>query len=313
MVSHLTGPLVALIALASLAAPRLDANAPTDLDALMEQVVARRDENWKKLRQYVLDERETFTLTGPDETRLYGFRREYTWFIRDGVFVRSPVRANGVEIGEAERRKYEDSWIATEERRRKRSRAGHGREAPPAETTAPAADASAFAAELNPALEPRFVSAAYFLRFKFEPHHYALVGRERLFDRDVLRIEYYPEKLFREGRARPNERLRDRDDEIEEKMNKVSLITLWVDPEARQILRYTFDDIDMNFLPGRSLVRVEDAKAEMQMHQPFPDVWLPRSIAIRFRMMLAAGPVDARYDVEYHDYRLADVKARIKP
>ena len=57
----------------------------------MERVLARRDENWKKLQQYVLDERETLDLTGPGGARLYGFRRDYSWFMRDGIFVRSPL------------------------------------------------------------------------------------------------------------------------------------------------------------------------------------------------------------------------------
>lgn len=290
----------------------LEARQRSDLDALMEQVVARRDENWKKLLQYVLDETERFNLTGPDGARLYGFKREYSWFIRQGVFVRSPLRADGVGISEEDRRKYESEWITRERRREERIReraASNGEPSPPA-GSAPAA--ATLDDVLKPGLEPRFVSAAYFLRFKFEPGRYALVGRERLLDRDVLRIECYPQELFREGRARPNRRLRDRDVEIEEKMNKVSLVTLWVDPGARQILQYTFDDIDMDFLPGRSLARVDDVRASMQMHQPFPDVWLPKTIAIRFRMTLAVGTLDARYDVDYHDYRLAEVKTRVR-
>jgi len=36
--------------------------AQTDLDAFMQQVLARRDDNWKKLQQYVLDEREVIAL-----------------------------------------------------------------------------------------------------------------------------------------------------------------------------------------------------------------------------------------------------------
>ena len=76
----------------------------TDLDQLMERVLARRDENWKKLQQYVLDERETFDLAGPGGVRLYGFRRDYTWFLREGVFIRSPLRADGVTLSEEQRR-----------------------------------------------------------------------------------------------------------------------------------------------------------------------------------------------------------------
>ena len=80
-------------------------SAQTDLDAFMKDVVARRDDNWKKLQQYVLDEREEIDLRGPGNLRMWGEQRDYTWFIRDGFFVRSPVKFNGVTIGEADRRK----------------------------------------------------------------------------------------------------------------------------------------------------------------------------------------------------------------
>ncbi len=166
---------------------------------------------------------------------------------------------------------------------------------------------------LKQGVEPQFVSAAYFMRFRFEAGHYALVGREKIDDRPVLRIEYYPQnELFSEGRSRPNRRARDEDDLIEERMNKVSLITLWVDPETHQILQYTFDDIDMDFLPGRSLARVDDVKASMRMSQAFPSIWLPRGIDMHFRMTLALGSFDASYRVDYHDYKQANVTVKIK-
>src|SRR6185295_6506226 len=68
----------------------------TDLDAFMARVLLRRDDNWKKLQQYVLDERETFQILGPGGAPIYGWRREYTWFPRDGLFIRSPLRVDGV-------------------------------------------------------------------------------------------------------------------------------------------------------------------------------------------------------------------------
>ena len=297
--------------------------AGTDLDQLMERVLARRDENWKKLQQYVLDERETFDLAGPGGVRLYGFRRDYTWFLREGVFIRSPLRADGVTLSEDQRRTAEADWLRNEKRRSER------RKAAAAASDAPATDAPSgtpveqpgAAAPAQPpndaaisasSIEPAFVSYAYFLRFKFEPNHYALVGREDLDGRPVLKIEYYPTALFTEGRTRPNRRARDRDADIEDKMNKISMITLWVDRDRHQILQYTFDDIDMNFLPGRSIARVDDVRATMRMGQPFPDVWLPKDIEMHFRMALAVGPVDARYRVEYHDYRQADVTYKIR-
>jgi hypothetical protein len=282
----------------------------TDLDAFMETVLKRRDDNWTKLRQYVLDEREAFDLNGPGGTRLYGFRRDYTWFIRQGFFVRSPVRADGVAVSEADRREAEEDWIRRERRREQRrirqDAAPEEAEGSPAAAAGPAADV------LGHVVEPRFVSAAYFLRFRFEQGRYALAGRETLDGRSVLKIEYYPQELFREGRTRPNRRLRERDPAIEEKMNKVSLVTLWIDAETRHILQYTFDDIDMDFLPARALVRVDDLKATMRMGEVFPSVWLPRSIAVRFGMTLATGAVNGEYTVDYHDYREASVTYEVR-
>ena len=98
--------------------------AETDLDAFMRQVLVRRDDNWKKLQQYILDEREQVELRGPNLQPMWGERREYTWYIRDGFFVRSPVKFNGVEIGDAERRKYEAEFLR---RSRERDRRGHNR------------------------------------------------------------------------------------------------------------------------------------------------------------------------------------------
>jgi len=269
-----------LLAIALTAGLGVPSGAQTDLDDLMARVLAQRDESWKKMQQYVLDELETFQLLGPSRTAIYGFRRDYTWFLRDGIFIRSPLRADGVAIDENERRRAEDDWVKTQREKKE--------------------------------TEPGFVSAAYFLKFKFDPGQYALVGHESLDGRDVLRIEYYPTKLFSEGRARPNKKLRRRDEAIDEKMNKSALVTLWVDPAKNQILRYEFDNIDMDFLPGRSIVRFDDLKASMRMGQMFPDVWLPHTIEVRFGATLATGRVDGRYEVDYHDYKLADVRTRVR-
>ena len=65
------------------------AQGGSDLDAFMSRVLQRRDDNWKKLQQYVLEERETVQLIGPGATPLYGVRRESTWFPRDGRFIKS--------------------------------------------------------------------------------------------------------------------------------------------------------------------------------------------------------------------------------
>lgn len=318
----------------ALAGPLAADVAQSDLDAFMERVLARRDDNWKKLQQYVLEEKEAFDLTGPGGLPLWGMRREYSWFIRQGIFVRSPVKANGVALSEADRRKAEAEWLKREANReeRRQRRAEREKQGLPPELgdraivvsptginvdegtpTTPADLPSNVDDLLKQGGDPQFVSAAYFLKFRFEKGHYALAGREKVSDHDALKIEYYPEAgLFNDGRTRPNRKVRDKEQEIEAKMNKVSLVTLWVDQKTHQILQYTFDDIDMDFFPGRSLVRVSDLKATMRMGQAFPEVWLPRSIEMHFGMMLAVGAVDATYQVEYLNYKQADVTYKIK-
>ena len=47
-------------------------------------------------------------------------KREFTWYARDGMHVRSPVRFDGVAITETARRQYEDDWIKREQARQAR-------------------------------------------------------------------------------------------------------------------------------------------------------------------------------------------------
>ncbi|HEY9464319.1 MAG TPA: hypothetical protein VIR54_14605 [Vicinamibacterales bacterium] len=289
---------------------QIEAQAPaTDLDAFMSRVLERRDDNWTKLQQYVLEERETVQLIGPGATPLYGVRRESTWFPRDGRFIKSPLRINGVTIGEEDRRKAEALWIKMEDQREKRRAEREKRETPEQEN----AGAVPLTEDgVRQALEPGFVSAAYFLRFKFDPGHYALAGRDKFEGRDVLKIEYYPTKLFSEGRTRPNKELRKRDSEIQSKMNKSALVTLWVDPAEHQILKYDFENIDLDFLPGRWFVHLDGMNAAMEMGQPFPSVWLPRSLRIAINVTVATGEIDGRYAVDYYDYKLATVATKVR-
>ena len=296
------------------------ASAASDLDAFMARVLATRDENWRKLQQYVLDERERADLTGPGGERLFGILREYTWYIRDGVFVRSPLRFDGVTVSDEERLTYERRWMEREREReafRARRRAGRADRPDSPATPGPVVDTSRDTlARLTQ--EPRFVSGAYFLRFEFEAGHYALAGRETFDGLDVLRIEYYPSRLFKDDddgdRDQDVGSARDREEEsrITRQMNKVALVTLWIEPQAHQIVRYTFENTDLGFLPGRSLVRLDDLRATMTMGQPFPGVWLPRTIDAHGALTLATGTYVLRYSIHYADYREADVKVRLR-
>ena len=97
---------------------------------------------------------------------------------------------------------------------------------------------------------------------------------------------------------------------IERKMNKTSQVTLWVDPASHQIVKYTFDNVWLDFLPVGWLVRIDDLRANMQMIQPFPDVWLPKNMTIHAGVTLALGSMELQYTRGFTNYRKADVSTR---
>jgi len=355
------------------------AASTNDLDAFMAKVLERRNENWRTLHDYILSERETFQILGPGQIPLIGQRREFQWFIRDGYLVRSPVKANGATLGAGDRAKYESDWLAKEQAREKKAKdraaaAAKQDDKDPQTAAGQAVDAAMkegvneLAKELeagDPEAgkevasmvggEPRFISEAYFMKFPFEPGNYYLAGRETIDGREVVKIEYYPSKLFKddeegvkadgtkdakkggtsisvnakgevnvshtgpiaEGKGRADTRKKpDKGDEMEQEieraMNKVTLVTMWVDPAEFQIVRFTFDNVDFNFLPGRAIVRVDEAKASMTMGRYFDNVWLPKEIVFRAGATFASGSYKFSYGREFYDYRKGEVSARIR-
>jgi hypothetical protein len=318
---HHIRPLVAALVLCSVA---VQAQAPpsTDLDHFMVGALQRRDVDRETLSDYVLDEIEHFEVLGPGRVPVARMRREYTWYVRDGVHVRSPVKFDGVPIPESSRREYEEKWMRSElnrrkqrtERQEKRAEAGKG----------PAVSVPS----IN---EPRFISEAYFLDFKFEPGNYYLAGKETLDGREVLKIDYLPSKMFDDDREESGDAKESKDtrneskerkprtakeqraeDEIERKMDKTSQVTLWVDPATKQIVKYTFDNVWMDFLPAGWLVKIDDLRASMVMGQPFPGVWLPKTVGIHAGVTVALGSMEMQYKREFANYRRADVTSKVR-
>ena len=445
----------------------------SEVDAFMDKVLQRREENRVTLQSYVLDEAETFEVQGPDRVPLQSFQHEYTWYVSDGYLIRSPVRFDGVKLGEAERREYEETWRRQESRRnanRQRQPRSWSRRstfdnvtrsierlwgqeinqrlareiaedarvwrddlaaivvaaerilddlggvdavgfgtvtdrardafamleserldhdevaavvtalipeladevtiADPEELDAfvelaelvarlemslPDVDAALAeatgvmtgrgltdraealgaarhalsvaresarvsresgedsvdddASVSTTGLQPRFVSESYFLDFPFEPGNYYFAGRDVLSGREVVKIEYYPEELFSENsQASASER----DEEIDAGFDKTSLVTLWIDPEQFQIVKFTFDNVGFEFLPLRWLVRLDDLQASMVMSQPIDGVWLPESIELTGQLTMANGSYTVRYARAFSQYRQADVRATIR-
>jgi hypothetical protein len=293
-----------------------DKPAPTaELDAFMAQVLMRRDENWKKVQQYILDEQERVEFRGPAEILLWGAKREYMWYPRDGFFVRSPVRFNGVAISEGDRERYEQNFLRRTKERDERAKQ-RGRETDGTADVAP----SDIQSLIQQTREPQFVSSAYLLKFKFEGGRYALVGRETVDKQQVLRIEYYPTRLFSDdpdtragaranqvtgANSKPESNKAAYGHEMQRLMNKVSRVTIWVEPNQKQIVKYTFENVSLDFLPASWLVRVTELRANMTMTEAFDGVWLPERIDVLGSFVLAPGPFSVSYDIQYSGYREA--------
>ena len=342
---NVSAAVVAVCVLAASVFPSATLLAQTDLDAFMKKVIARRDDNWKKLQQYILNERDVVELLGPGQVPIFGQKAEYTWFQRDGFFVKSPTKADGVTVSDADRQKAEERYLRMEKERDRRERERAARGGGSGGTSVSigsngvdirseggngdqAVTGDALIAQTR---DPQFISSAYFLRFKFEEGKYALVGREKIDGTDTLKVEYYPAKLFSNNTDRNSrridrgEKLRDDHREsqaIEQAANKVSMVTLWVEPKANQIVKYTFDNVNLDFLPVAWLARVDELTASMQMSQPFAltapagdparEVWLPKDINMRLSLMSALGQFGMRFRAEYFDYKLAETSSRIK-
>jgi hypothetical protein len=315
-----------LAALLAQAAPP----AQTDLDRFMARALERRDADRQALTDYVLDEVETFEVLGPGRVPMARMRREYTWYVRDGFHIRSPLKVDGIPVPESDRLAYEERWMRSEKSRRefrtkrdeKRAEQGLG----------PALSAPS----IN---EPRFISQSYFMDFKFEPGNYYLAGKETVGGQQVLKVDYLPSRLFDENESenikeerndrntkdtkeakdtkepkerKQSEKQRKAEEEIERKMDKTSQVTLWVDQNSHQIVKYTFDNVWMDFLPVGWLVKIDDLKAQMQMGQPFPGVWLPKDIWIHAGATMALGSVEAQYRRDFSNYRKADITSKVR-
>ena len=304
------------------AAGAQDGGEANELDRFMEQVLARRDENRLARRQYVFDETEQFTVTGYDGEVYQTFTREYIWYRRDGVFVRSPVRIDGIAASEADWQRYEADWLEAEARRARNALAGSETQCAEGDTPEPPTQAHGTEGDQSPSdlvaaadLRPRFLSESYWLDFEFEPGNYYFAGRERLAGREVLRIEYFPERLFDERGSDDTECDRPGISVpgAQEKFNKSALVTLWIDPAEHQIVRFTFDNIGFDFLPLRWLIRLDELTASMTMGRPLDDIWLPERIEASGVMTMASGSTTIAYSRTFSDYREARTGGRLRP
>lgn len=244
-----------------------------EIDAFMEKVLEQREISWDELYDYVFSETMKLDFAGMDIAAIESFEHEFTWFVRDGYLLRSPYRMNGVEVSAEERTEYENDWLGDMEDGERSTR----------------------------------IERDSFFDFEFEPGNYFFAGREVFEEREVVRIEYYPTHLFSDE----GDEADDEEDEFDRAFDKTSLVTMLIVPEEHQIVKVIFENLGMDFLPGRWLVQVEEIKASMVMDMPIDGVWLPRLIQATGRVSTASGALSLDFSREFFDYKQTDVGARV--
>ena len=96
-------------------------------------------------------------------------------------------------------------------------------------------------------------------------------------------------------------------------MNKTALITLWIDPAEHQIVKYTFDNVWLDFLPG-------GLAGEGRRHPGIDD----HGPAVSGRVAAARASTSTRasrwrtarsrrgYERKFAEYRLAEVATKMR-
>ena len=243
-----------------------------DVDLFMKRALDNRA-SWQRLGDFILCETVDLELETPSGIPRFSLQHEYQWYVRNGVAVRSPVRFDGVDIDEDQRRDFEADWLREEARRR---------------------------TQHDHLPEPRFIADTYyFAEFQYELGSSYIVGREIVAGREVVRVEFYPADHLDDEADQP----------LNRGFNKTSLVTFWIDPEVHQIVQYTFDNPGLDFLRLRWLLRVDGLEALVEM-TPVGDVWMPARVTTRGRVTTALGEFQLKLTRELFDYREAETGAR---
>jgi hypothetical protein len=268
---------MALLLLTSSSAVSAVPTQNSEIDDFMEKVLEKREINWSELYDYVFSETIKLDFAGMEIAAIESFEHEYTWFVKDGYLVRSPYRLNGVEVSAEERAEYEQEWLD----------------------------------DMQEGGNDARIERDSFFGFEFEPGNYFFAGREEFEGREVMRIEYYPKNMFSDEDEEFDEESDEEEDEFERAFDKTSLVTMLILPEEHQIVKITFDNIGLEFLPGRWLVQVEEIKASMIIDMPIEGVWLPRIMEATGRISTASGRLSIDFSREFYDYKQTEVGARV--
>jgi len=254
------------------AAPDSGTDAPSamDIDIFMEKVLVQRHTNWEALHNYVFREKEVLEFRG------------------------------GLDIPALQSFRREYVWIVRDGLLVRNPVVVNGVTLSPEEQRAEESRFKPSRTEREGSLGG-VPDRESFLTFKFERGNYFFAGRREFRGRPVVVVEYYPEHLFSGD---------DGGDKYDNMLDKTTLVTMLIDPAEYQIVNVTFDNVGLDFLPGRWLVRVEKLWATMTMAQPVANVWLPEGIRVEARVTTAMGDLTAHYERSFYEYRQTDVKVK---
>jgi hypothetical protein len=142
-----------------------------------------------------------------------------------------------------------------------------------------------------------------FFGFRFEPGRYLYAGEQQFEGRKALAIDYCPRI---DKNRRPEMK-----DNIANALEKSILVSMLIIPDEHQIVQMTFDNVSLDFLPARWLMRLNDIKASLIMDKPLGDVWLPREVTAHGSLSTANMDLAMKYSRQFFSYRKTDVKVKL--
>jgi hypothetical protein len=143
-----------------------------------------------------------------------------------------------------------------------------------------------------------------FFGFRFKPGRYLYAGEQQFEGRKVLAIDYCPQI---DKNHKPEIK-----SSIANALEKSILVSMLIIPEEHQIVQMTFDNVSLDFLPARWLMRLNDIKATLIMDKPLGDVWLPREVSAHGSLSTANMDLAVKYSRQFFSYHKTDVKVKLR-
>jgi len=237
----------------------------------MSRVIANRDRTKTLLSSYTYRETVGVALTDRKGEKTFEFSGIFRWtFMEDGTSVRFPVELNGDILSDEEKDREREKWI---------------------ENIRENEDFQSDQFNDNRDL---------FLNCPFDPENYFFAGFEMLKDRNLVKVEYYPEIA----------------DDPKTPMDKIlrgAVVTLWIDPDLFQILRIRMEGLNLDIFKFLTFfVTIDEAALDMALIEIDPRIWLPSSLVLSARVVTFDETRQLQFQADYDDYGKFTVSSTIE-